>query len=425
MAEAVERPRKRLQLRNIIGPGLITGASDDDPSGIATYSQAGARFGFGMCWTLVVAYPLMSAVQMISARIGRTTGHGIAGNLARCYPRWLLVSMVMLLVVANTINIGADLGAMADASALVLGGPTHFYLLAFALFCGLTEVFAKYKRYVRMLKWLTLALFAYVATLFMVRVPWGEALIAIAVPPISLTPAYLTMIVAVLGTTISPYLFFWQASEEAEEVAEDPNREPLNCAPADGPDELERIELDTLVGMAFSNLVALAIMLTAAATLHPANITNIETSAQAAEALRPIAGEYASIIFALGIVGTGLLAVPVLAASAAYALGEAVDRPVGLAKKPRKAKTFYGAIVAATLVGAGINLTAIDPIEALYWSAVINGIVSVPVMAMMMLMASRRDIMGRFAIAGSLKWLGWLATLLMAAAVSAMGLLSL
>ena len=425
LAEAAEPPRKRLQLRNIIGPGLITGASDDDPSGIATYSQAGARFGFATCWTLVVTYPLMSAVQMISARIGRTTGHGIAGNLARCYPRWLLGSMVALLVVANTINIGADLGAMADASALVLGGPTQVYLLAFALFCALTEVFAKYKRYVRLLKWLTLALFAYVATLFMVEVPWGEALRNIAVPQFSLTPAYATMIVAVLGTTISPYLFFWQASEEAEEVRVDPDSDPLKCAPEDGPIELERIELDTLVGMAFSNLVALAIMLTAAATLHPANITNIETSAQAAEALRPIAGEYASIVFALGIVGTGLLAVPVLAGSAAYALGEAVGRPVGLAKRPRKAKTFYGAIVAATLVGAGINLTAIDPIEALYWSAVINGIVSVPVMAMMMLVASRRDIMGRFTIAGPLKWLGWLATTLMAAAVAAMALLSI
>lgn len=425
MAEAAEPPRKRLSWRDCIGPGLITGASDDDPSGIATYSQAGARFGFGMCWTMVVTYPLMSAVQMISARIGRTTGHGIAGNIARCYPRWLLVVMVGLLVVANTINIGADLGAMADATALVFGGQTHLYLLAFALFCALTEVFAKYKRYVRLLKWLTLALFAYVATLFMVRVPWGEALRAMVVPHISLTPEYMTMIVAVLGTTISPYLFFWQASEEAEEVADDPDSNPLKCTPEDGPSELERIELDTLVGMGFSNLVALAIMLTAAATLHAANITDIETSAQAAEALRPIAGEYASTIFALGIVGTGLLAVPVLAGSAAYALGEAVGRPVGLSRKPMRAKTFYGAIVAATLIGAGINLTAIDPIEALYWAAVINGIVSVPVMAMMMLMARRREIMGHFTISGPLMWLGWLATLLMAAAVGAMALLSI
>ena len=423
--ETAPLPRKRSRWRQIVGPGLITGASDDDPSGIATYSQAGARFGFGVCWTLVVTYPLMSAVQMISARIGRTTGHGIAGNLARCYPRWLLVVMIALLVSANTINIGADLGAMADATALVFGGPVHVYLLAFAAFCALTEVFASYKRYVGLLKWLTLALFAYVATLFMVRVPWGEALNAIIVPPISLEPAYVTMIVAVLGTTISPYLFFWQASEEAEDATEDPDHEPLKCAPEEGPVELERIELDTLVGMAFSNLVALAIMLTAAATLHAANITNIETSADAAEALRPIAGDYATIIFALGIVGTGLLAVPVLAGSAAYALGEAVKRPVGLARKPKRAKTFYGTIVAATLVGAFINVTPIDPIEALYWSAVINGVVAVPVMVMMVFMAARRDIMGEFVIRGPLRWLGWLATLLMTGSVAVMALLSI
>ncbi|HET9352488.1 MAG TPA: divalent metal cation transporter, partial [Sphingomicrobium sp.] len=288
-----------------------------------------------------------------------------------------------------------------------------------------TEVFAQYKRYVQLLKWLTLALFAYVATLFMVDVPWGEALRGMVVPSVSFTPEYVTMIVAVLGTTISPYLFFWQASEEAEEVELNPDSDPLKCAPEEAPAELERIELDTLIGMGFSNLVALAIMLTAAATLHAANITNIETSAQAAEALRPIAGEYASTIFALGIVGTGLLAVPVLAGSAAYALGEAADRPVGLDKKPRRAKTFYAAIVAATLIGAGINLTPIDPIEALYWAAVINGVVAVPVMAMMMLMSRRPDVMGRFTIRGSLLWLGWIATLAMGAAVAAMAILSI
>ena len=426
MDQAVKQSvRRKLSWRSCIGPGLITGASDDDPSGIATYSQAGARFGYGMCWALVVTYPLMSAVQIISARIGRTTGHGIAGNIARCYPRWLLVVMVGLLVVANTINIGANLGAMADATVVVFGGPLHAYLIGFALFCALTEVFAKYKRYVSLLKWLTLALFAYVATLFLVDVQWGQAIGAIAMPPISLSPGYVTMIVAVLGTTISPYLFFWQASEEAEEVRVDPQSDPLKCAPEEAPAELQRIELDTMIGMAFSNLVALAIMLTAAATLHVANITDIESSAQAAEALRPVAGNYASTIFALGIVGTGLLAVPVLAGSAGYALGEAIGKPVGLAKKPRKAKTFYGTIVVATLVGAAINLTAINPIKALYWSAVINGIVSAPVMAMMMRMASRRSIMGSLTISGPLKWLGWLATLLMAAAVAAMALLSI
>jgi NRAMP (natural resistance-associated macrophage protein)-like metal ion transporter len=425
LIEAAEPPRKRLRLRDIVGPGLITGASDDDPSGIATHSQAGAKFGFGMCWTVIATYPLMAAVQIISARIGRTTGHGIAGNLARYYPPWLSITIVTLLVTANTINIGADFGAMADASGLVFGGPPLLYLVVFALFCALTEVFAKYKRYVRLLKWLTLALFAYVATLFMVNIPWGEALKETFIPPISLHPAYVTMIVAVFGTTISPYLFFWQASEEAEEVHEDPDRHPLMRAPKEGPAELERIELDTLVGMAFANMVALAIMLTTAATLHVANITDVETSAQAAEALRPIAGNWATTVFAIGIVGTGLLAVPVLAGSAAYALGEALHRPVGLARKPSKAKTFYGAIVAATLVGAVMNLTPINPIKALYWAAVINGVVSVPVMAMMMLMSARRDVMGKFRIRGPLRWLGWVTTLLMAAMVIAMGVLSI
>lgn len=409
----------------MLGPGLITGASDDDPSGIATYSQAGARFGFSMGWTMVVTYPLMSAVQMISARIGRTTGHGIAGNLARYYPRWLLLLIVTLLVVANTINIGADLGAMADATAVVIGGNPYLYLAFFALFCALTEVLISYERYVRWLRWLTLSLFAYVATLLLVRIPWAEAIEGLVSPDLHWGAEHVTMLVAIFGTTISPYLFFWQASQEAEEVHEDPDREPLKCAPEEADVELERIQLDTLVGMGFSNIVALAIMTTAAATLHVSGITEIETSAQAAEALRPIAGDYATIVFALGIVGTGLLAVPVLAGAAAYALGETLRRPVGLGRKPRRAKTFYGAIVAATLLGALINISPISPIEALYWAAVINGVVAVPVMALMMLMARRRDIMGGLTISGPLKWLGWLATALMTAAVAAMAYLSL
>jgi len=415
----VRRRPKRPRLREIIGPGLITGASDDDPSGIATYSQAGARFGFGLCWSMFAAYPLMAAVQMISARIGRTTGHGIAGNVARFYPKWLLTSIVTLLLVANTINIGADLGAMADVTALVIGGPPHLYLLLFAGFCAVTEVISRYDRYVRLLKWLTLALLAYVATLFMVRVPWGEALLGIVVPRISWDADYLTTIVAVFGTTISPYLFFWQASEEAEDLRVH-RRKPLNGSPAQGPTELHRIEIDTLGGMAAANLVALAIMLTTAVTLHTANITDIETSAQAAEALRPLAGSYASIVFALGIVGTGLLAVPVLAGSAAYALGEARRWPVGLARKPMKAKAFYGSIVAATAIGAIMNFAHIDPISALYWTAVINGTVAVPVMAIMMLLAGRAEVMGPFTIRGPLKWLGWTAALLMGAAVVGM-----
>lgn len=410
----------KLPLLRIFGPGLISGASDDDPSGIGTYCQTGAQFGYALGWTMLVTYPFMAAVQMISARIGRTTGHGIAGNLRHCYPNWLLIGIVLLLLIANTINLGADLGAMADSTALVFGGPARLYLLLFAIVCVLAQVFIQYARYVAMLKWLTLTLLAYVATLFMVHIAWGEALYRLVVPPLSWDKGYWTTVVAVIGTTISPYLFFWQASEEAEDVRTIPQREPLKNAVRQGPAALERIEIDTLTGMAASNLVALAIVLTTAATLHAHNITNIESSAQAAEALRPIAGSYASIIFALGIVGTGLLAVPVLAGSAAYAIGEACRWPVGLARRPLKAKAFYATIAAATIIGMVLNFTPINPIAALYWSAVINGVVAVPVMAVMMLMVRQRRVMGAYIVAGPLLWLGWISTAAVGASVLGM-----
>jgi Mn2+/Fe2+ NRAMP family transporter len=357
---------------------------------------------------------------MISARIGRTTGHGIAGNLARHYPGALTYAVVALLLVANTINIGADLGAMADATALVTGLPPWIFLLGLAAFCALSEVVMSYRRYVQVLKWLTLALLAYVVTLFLVDVPWGEALRGLVIPQVAFTAATMTMIVAILGTTISPYVFFWQASQEAEEVQDRRDEHPLKCDPLEGRVELRRIELDTLAGMGASNLVALAIILTAAATLHTHGITDVETSAQAAEALRPVAGDYAATIFALGIVGTGLLAVPVLAGSAAYALGEMLRRPVGLDRKPTRAKAFYGTIVAATAVGALINFTPINPIKALFWAAVINGVVAVPVMAMMMLISTRKSIMGVFTIPRGMAIVGWFATAVMAAAAVAM-----
>jgi NRAMP (natural resistance-associated macrophage protein)-like metal ion transporter len=414
--------QRSFRLRDVFGPGLITGASDDDPSGIATYSQAGAQFGYGLGWTMIASYPLMSAVQMISARIGRASGHGIAGNLRRYYPPWLTTLLVLLLLTANTINIGADLGAMADATALVTGMSGVIFLLPFAAFCALSEVFLRYANYVRILKWLTLALFAYVVTLFLVRIPWGQALTGLVIPSARLDSNAITMIVAIFGTTISPYLFFWQASEEAEEIGSHDDRHPLKSAPREGKSELKRIELDTLAGMAASNLVALAIILTTAATLHTHGITDINSSAQAAEALRPVAGPYASLIFALGIVGTGLLAVPVLAGSAAYGIGEALGRPVGLDRKPGKAKAFYGTIVAATAIGALMNFTPINPIKALFWAAVINGIVAVPVMAVMMVMSTRTAIMGRFTVHGPLRFFGWLATAAMTAAAVAMGI---
>ncbi len=408
------------RLLGILGPGLITGASDDDPSGIATYSQAGAQFGYALTWTMLFTYPLMTAVQMVSARMGRTTGRGLAGILRQHCPPWLLTGVVMLLLTANTINIGADLGAMADASRLVIGGPQVLYVLLFASVCIALQVFLRYTRYVSVLKWLTLFLFAYVATLFMVKVSWAEVSERLVVPEINWDRDYLTTVVAVLGTTISPYLFFWQASQEAEDVRTLPARHILKRAPDQGEGALNRIHLDTFVGMGFSNLIALAIMITAAATLHANNVTDIQTSAQAAEALRPIAGPLAETIFALGVVGTGLLSVPVLAGSAAYAVGEARKWPTGLARQPMEAKAFYAVISIATIVGMIMNFSPVDPIRALYWSAVINGVVAVPVMAIMMWLAAAPKVMGEFAVTGLVKTLGWAATGVMAVAVLAM-----
>ena len=408
------------RLLGLLGPGLITGASDDDPSGIATYSQAGAQLGFAISWTMLFSYPLMAVIQEISGRIGRVTGRGIAGNIRKHYPNWLLQSIVLLLFIANMINIGADLGAMGEATGLLIGGPHLLYVVFFGVLCAALQILMKYTRYVSILKWLTLALFTYFGTVMVVQMPWGEAASGLLVPTFSADGAFWTTVVAILGTTISPYLFFWQASQEVEDIKAVPEREPLVDQPRQGPDALERIRLDTYVGMAFSNLVALAIIFTTAATLHAAGITDIETSSQAAEALKPIAGPFAFAIFTLGIVGTGLLAVPVLAGSAAYALGEARKWPIGLDRRPKDAVAFYATIAVATLTGVLINFSPIDPIRALYWSAVINGVVAVPVMGVMMLMSANSNIMGKFAVAGPLKVVGWAATIVMAAATVGM-----
>ncbi len=305
----------------VLGPGLITGASDDDPSGIATYSQVGAQFGYGLAWTMLLTYPLMAAIQEISARIGRVTGDGIAGNIREHYSRHLLRVIVFLLIGANTINLGADLGAMADALRLLIGGPSKLYVIGFAVLCAALEIFLTYRRYVAILKWSTIALLAYVAAVMVVGVPWGDLLHNVFVPQISLKEDYITAVVAVFGTTISPYLFFWQASEEAEDERVDDDAHALVDAPTEAKRELHRIRLDTYVGMGYSNLIGLFIIITTAATLNAHGITDIKTSSQAAEALRPIAGPFAFAVFAAGIIGTGLLAVPVLAGSAAYALG--------------------------------------------------------------------------------------------------------
>ena len=417
--EEVKQP-ERPKLLQVLGPGLITGASDDDPSGIATYSQAGAQFGYDMGWTLLFSWPLMCAIQEISARIGRVTGRGIAGNLKLHYPIWILYVLVGLLVVANTINLGADVGAMAAALKLLIGGPQLAYVGAFAVVSVLLEVFVRYSRYASVLKWLTLSLFAYVGVALVVHIPWATVGYHLVVPNISFKADYLTVVVAILGTTISPYLFFWQAEEEVEEVKERDGAKPLERAPRQAKAEFRRIRWDTYIGMGLSNVVALFIMLTAAATLNAHGVTNIQTSSQAAEALRPIAGPYVFFIFALGIVGTGLLALPVLAGSAAYALGEAFGWHVGLARKLGRAKGFYATIAVATVIGAALNFTPIDPIKALFWSAVINGVVAVPVMVMMMHLSSHRAAMGQFTISKPLQVVGWAATAVMAAAAIGM-----
>jgi NRAMP (natural resistance-associated macrophage protein)-like metal ion transporter len=417
-------PRQPFSLKLFIkslGPGLITGASDDDPSGIGTYSQAGAQLGYDIGWTMLLTFPLMAAIQEISARVGRVTGRGISGNVCRYHPKWLLIVVVALLFIANTINIAADLGAMADATRLLIGGHGILYVVLFGVMSVVAQIFLNYKRYVAVLKWLTLSLFAYVAALAFAKVSWSEALAGVLLPKITWSADYFTTIVAILGTTISPYLFFWQASQEAEDQRIDAGKQPLIEKHYGAQKEFNRIRADTIVGMAFSNLIALSIIVTAAATLHATGKTDIRTSAQAAEALRPIAGAFAEVVFALGIVGTGLLAIPVLAGSAAYAVGEGLQWPVGLARKPKEATAFYGVLALSAGIGIALNFTSINPISALYWSAVVNGVLAVPVMVLLMFMARRKDVMDRFVITGPLYWLGWLSTAAMLLSVLAMG----
>jgi NRAMP (natural resistance-associated macrophage protein)-like metal ion transporter len=403
-----------------LGPGLITGAADDDPSGIATYSQAGAQFGFHTLWTVVFTYPLMVGIQMVSARIGRVTGHGLASNIRRHFPRPVLYAIVALLVVANTINIAADIAAMGDALVLLVGGPRHVYVVVIGMLCLLLQVFLTYQRYVRYLKWLTLALLAYVVLVLTVHIPWQEVAARTVTPHFALTAEYLTVVVALFGTTISPYLFFWQASQEVEELDADPAANALADAPAGAAKHLRRIKIDTYLGMGFSNIVAFCIILGTAATLHVAGVTEIQTSAQAAEALRPLAGDFAFLLFAMGIIGTGMIAVPVLAGSAAYAVAETFEWKHGLDLKLLEAREFYAIIALATLGGVALDFSPIDPIQALFWSAVFNGVIAVPIMVVMMLLADDSKVMGRFTVTRRLKALGWLATGTMAAAVAAM-----
>jgi NRAMP (natural resistance-associated macrophage protein)-like metal ion transporter len=404
-----------------LGPGLITGAADDDPSGIATYSQAGAQFGFNMLWTVVLTYPFMVGIQLVSARIGRVTGRGLAANIRHSYSPWLLYSIVLLLLAANIINIAADIAAIGEAMRLVTGkGSAHYYSLGFGFLCLSLQIFLPYRKYVSYLRWLTLGLLAYVATVFTIHVPWSEVLMGTVWPTFTWDNNSVTLIVAVFGTTISPYLFFWQASQEVEEIRADTSAHALRKAPADADAHLKRMKIDTVIGMAFSNLVAFSIILTTATTLATHGVTHIQTSAQAAEALRPLAGEFAFVLFALGIIGTGLLAVPVLAGSAAYAVTESFQWRNGLDLKALEAREFYAIISLATVGGILLNFTPVDPIKALFWAALINGIIAVPIMVVMMLLARKPDIMGKFILSRRHTVLGWIGVALMAAAVAAM-----
>ena len=405
---------------NKLGPGLITGAADDDPSGIATYSQAGAQYGAGLLWSVVFTTPLMIGVQMISARIGWVTGQGLGASLLRVFPRWMAITLISLLVVANTLNIGADIAAMSEASNLMIGGPEHGQAILFGLLCAVFPILFAYERMVRIFKWLTLALLSYVAVILALHTHWNSVLPGTLWPKLQSGRSYWMMVVAVLGTTISPYLFFWQATQEAE------LRQRISSTDAGEPstafmgEHLYRIKLDTTFGMGFSNFIAFCIMLATALTLNLHGITDIQTARQAAEALRPIAGDFAFLMFSLGIIGTGLLAVPILAGSAAYAVADLFKWRAGLDHRLTEARGFYGVLITATVIGTLLDFAPIDAIQALIWSAIANGIIAVPIMIAMMVMATRHDVLGRFILSRRHQVLGWLATVTMAAAVLGM-----
>jgi NRAMP (natural resistance-associated macrophage protein)-like metal ion transporter len=418
MLKAIRKLGLKAGVRRL-GPGLITGAADDDPSGIATYSQAGAQFGYSMLWTMVFTLPLMVAIQIVSARIGYVTGHGLASNIKARFPRPVLLAVVGLLLVANTLNIAADIAAMGEALRLVLGGSAHVYAVTFGLLCLVLQVFLSYATYVRWLKWLTLALLSYVAVAFTLKIDFLQVLHQLVHPRLPGGHDVLLTVVAVFGTTISPYLFFWQAGQEVEDVNAGPEHPH---PPEEVKGHLRRIKWDTVIGMSFSNLIAFFIIMSTAATLHAAGITDIQTSAQAAEALRPLAGQATFVLFSLGIVGTGMLAVPVLAGSAAYAVAEAAgwEGSLNLRLDKGEGRGFYGVVALSTLVGVALCFTPFDPVKELFWSAVLNGVIAVPIMAVMMLLAAQPKTMGIHVIGPRLRALGWLATVAMAAVVAAM-----
>ena len=398
-----------------IGPGLITGVADDDPSGIATYSQAGAQYGLDMLWTMPLAFPLMAAIQSMCARIGRVTGKGLAANIKVAFPPVVLRAVVLLLLVANILNISADVAAMGEVAELVTGLSRHLMTAFFVLLTLVLQILVPYHRYVVFLKWLTLSLLAYVAVVFTVRVPWGEVALHTVWPHLSLDSDAATVVVGIFGTTISPYLFFWQASEEVEEMLRPHARAPLVRARRAAKGELRRISWDTWSGMFYSDITSYFIILATAVTLHAAGVNDINTAADAANALRPLAGDLAYVLFALGILGVGLIGVPVLAGAGGYALSEAMGWRWGLERKATDARGFYGIIAISVLAGLVIQYSPISPMKALFWSAVINGIVAVPLMAVIILLVSRKSVMGAFTAPRSIVVLGWIATAVMGA----------
>ncbi|MBB6249059.1 divalent metal cation transporter [Rhodanobacter sp. A1T4] len=414
-------PQGKFAFIRRLSAGVITGAADDDPSGIATYSQVGAAYGYATMWSLFLVMPLMIAIQAISARIGRASGKGIADNMRTHYWHGWAYILVAAVVIANVINLAADVGAMGAALKLLIGGPALAYATLFAIGSLLLQMFVPFSKYSPILKVLCLSLFAYVATVFIVHVPWGEVAKGILLPKATFDAKYAVAIVAVLGTTISPFLFIWQAAQEVEEIRETDNpRKPLKQKPGQGPDAIKRIGIDTVSGMVFSNIVAGFIILTAAVVLHAHGKTDIQTSAQAAEALRPVAGKFAFALFSAGMIGTGLLCVPILAGSSGYAICGALGLRYGLAHKPKEAKAFYSVLIGVTLVGIALNFSPIDPIKALYWSAVVNGVAAVPMMVMIMIMAMNSKVMGKFTLNTSLKVWGWAATAVMGVAAVVM-----
>ena len=396
-----------------VGPGLITGVADDDPSGIATYSQAGAQFGLNMLWTMPLAYPLMAAIQSMCARIGRVTGKGLAANIKEAFPPYILYGSVLLLIIANTFNIAADMASMGEVTELVTGWDRHLATVILALTSLLMQIFIPYHRYIFYLKWLTLSLLAYAAVLFTIHVPWQEIVSRTFWPDIKLDADTATVVTGVFGTTISPYLFFWQASEEIEDMAARKDPPARAEKPAIASRELRRIKWDTWSGMFYSDITSYFIILATALTLHVSGITDIQTAAQAAGALRPLAGDFAFFLFALGILGVGLVGVPVLAGSAGYAIAEAAGWNWGLERKANDARGFYGVIAVAVLGGLLLEYTPISPMKALFWSAVINGVVAVPLMVVIILLASRKSVMGPFTAPRALIILGSLATAVM------------